>query len=201
MNLQEILLNALATYGVMAIFVSVFISSVGLPLPTSFLLIVAGSFIEAGELQFWPIVIASTIAAVLGDHTGYGVGWFGGKQVATQISQRLNAEAILSKAEQTAQRWGGVSVFFSRWLITALGPYINLISGITRYTLPRFSVWVVLGELLWVLAYIYLGRLFSDRVAELSELLGDLSYVVLGLVAVVILGYQVIKSLREPKTN
>ena len=199
MDIQASLLSALTTYGIPAIFVSVLISSMGLPLPTSFLLIVAGSFVESGDLQFWPVVIAGVVAAVLGDHAGYSVGWFGGRKIATQISKRLKAETMLEKAEATSRKWGGVSVFFSRWLITALGPYINLTSGLTRYQLPRFSIWVVLGEALWVVTYVYIGRLFSDRVAEISDILGEFTYVLLGLVAVGVIGYQLIKNLRKPK--
>jgi membrane protein DedA with SNARE-associated domain len=199
MNLQETLLSALATYGAIAIFVTILMASIGVPFPVSFLLIVAGSFVEAGDLQFWPVVIAGITGAIIGDHAGYSIGWFGGRKIASAISRRFKAEGLLEKAEATSRRWGGVSVFFSRWLITAIGPYINLTSGITRYALPRFSIWVVLGEVLWVILYVYIGRLFSDRVAEISDLLGDFTYVLLGLVALIILGYQLVKTLRKPK--
>jgi membrane-associated protein len=197
MNLQETLLSALASYGVAAIFASIFISSIGLPLPTSFLLIVAGSFVASGDLQFWPVVIAGVTAAILGDHAGYSIGWFGGQKIASKISRRFNAEGLLEKAEATSRKWGGVSVFFTRWLLTALGPYINLTSGFTRYALPRFSIWDIVGEALWVLLYVQIGRTFSDRVAEISDALGDFTYVLLGIVAVIIIGYQLFKTLRK----
>lgn len=200
MNLQETLLSALASYGVMTIFVAILVGSIGIPLPASFLLIVAGSFVEAGDLSFWPVVIAGVVGAIVGDHVGYGIGWFGGRKLVTNLSRRFKAEALLEKAEATSRKWGGVSVFFSRWLITAIGPYINLTSGITRYALPRFSIWVVLGEIAWVILYVYIGRLFSDRIAEISDALGDFTYVILGLVALIIIGYQLVKNLRKPKT-
>jgi len=198
MNLQEALLNAVATYGVVAIFVSVFISSIGLPLPSSFLLIVAGSFVASGDLQFWPVVIAAVTAAILGDHAGYMIGWLGGPKIAAKISQRFNAVMLLKKAETASHKWGGASIFFSRWLITALGPPLNLTSGFTRYALLRFSLWDVAGELLWVVLYVQVGRLFSARVAEISDALGDFTYVLLGIVAVIIIGYQLFKTLRKP---
>ena len=201
MSIQETLLTALSTYGVIAIFGSVLVSSFGLPLPASFLLILAGSFIEQGELELLPVLIAGIVAAIIGDHLGYSAGWFGGRTLANRISKRLRAESLLARAENTSRKWGGVSVFFSRWLLTALGPYINLTSGISRYQLPRFSLWVVLGEAVWVIACVQLGRLFNDRVAELTDLLGEFTWVILGLVATVVLGYQVFKMLRKPKPS
>ena len=132
-TLQEYLLSALTDYGVVAIFISVFISAVGVPLPTSFLLLVAGSFIEQGDLNFWPVMLAATIGAILGDHVGYGLGWYGGRAVVSRISKHLNAEALVKKAEAASRKWGGISIFFTRWLVTAPGPYVNLSSGLTHY--------------------------------------------------------------------
>lgn len=198
MSLQQFLLTALTNYGELAIFGAVLVASFGVPLPTSFLLILAGSFIEQGDLQLIPVVAVGTVAAVLGDHFGYGVGWFGGRVLAQRIATRLGATVLLQRAESTLLKWGSVSVFFSRWLLTALGPYINITSGITRYHLRRFSLWVVLGEAIWVLVYVELGRLFADRVSEFTDLLGEFTWVILGAVATCLLGWQVVKMLRKP---
>ncbi len=196
MSLQDTLLSTLTTYGVIVIFVSVLVASIGVPLPVSFLLITAGAFIEQGEMNYLTVVIASIAGAVIGDHLGYSLGRFGGRTLATRISRRLKAEQLLVKAEATMGKWGDISVFLSRWLITALGPYINLTSGITRHFLPRFAVWDVLGEVVWVLLYVQLGRLFSDRVAEVTDAMGDLVWVVLGAGVLIFVGYKLVQSLR-----
>lgn len=201
MTLQEYLLSALTDYGVIAIFIAVLISAIGIPLPTSFLLLVAGSFVEQGDLQLWPVLITATLGATLGDHIGYGLGWYGGRTVISRISKRLNAHTLLDKAEQTSRKWGSVSIFFSRWLITGIGPYINLTSGLTRYRLPIFSLWVVIGEALWVLIYVKIGQTFSTRLAEVSDALGDFVYVLLGAVVLGIIGYKLIQTLRKPKID
>ena len=199
MNLQETLTNALASYGVVAVFLSVLISSIGLPLPTSFLLMFAGSSVANGDLQLAPVLAAGAAGAILGDHIGYSIGWFGGRGFVMRLIRKLKAESLLQKAEDTSRKWGGPSIFLSRWLITAVGPYINLSSGITRYKLPPFSLWVVLGEVLWVLIYVGIGNIFSTSIAEISDALGDFTYVLLGLIMVGFLGYKVFQSIRKPK--
>ncbi len=200
MTLQEYLLSALTTYGITAIFIAVLISSVGIPLPTSFLLLVAGSFIEQGDLQFWPVIIAAILAAALGDHIGYGLGKYGGRTVVAKISKRLNADKLLQRAEDTSRKWGGISVFFSRWLITAVGPYINLTSGLTHFRLPLFSLCVILGEALWVVLYVKVGQTFSTRLSEISDALGDFTYLLLGLLVVGLIAYKLIQTSRKSKT-
>jgi membrane protein DedA with SNARE-associated domain len=197
MNLQTILLSALATYGVPAVFVSILLASIGVPLPASFLLIVAGSFVASGDLQLVPVLIAGTAGAILGDHIGYGIGWFGGQTLTAHLGRRFSAQGLLDRAEAMSRKWGGVSVFFSRWLVTSLGPYINLTSGVAQYALHRFTLWDILGEALWVVLYVKVGQLFSDRVAEISDILGEFTWVALGLIAVIVLGYQLFKTLRS----
>ena len=197
MNLQTILLSALATYGVPAVFVSILLASIGVPLPASFLLIVAGSFVASGDLQLVPVLIAGTAGAILGDHIGYGIGWFGGQTLTAHLGRRFSAQGLLDRAEAMSRKWGGVSVFFSRWLVTSLGPYINLTSGVAQYALHRFTLWDILGEALWVVLYVKVGQLFSDRVAEISDILGEFTWVALGLIAVIVLGYQLLKTLRS----
>ncbi len=201
MDLQAVLLDAMATYGAFAIFTAILLASIGLPLPTSFLLVAAGSFITQGEIEFWPVMIAGLLGAVIGDHIGYGIGRFGGQKLVRQIGQQFQAEALMVQAEKTMHRWGGIGVFLTRWLLTAVAPYVNLTSGLTRYHLLRFSLWDILGELVWVTLYVQIGRLFSDQLATISDTLGDLTWVVLGAVVVGVIGYKLIQSLRQNGTK
>ena len=196
MNLQDTLLSTLTNSTIGPYDVSVLVASIGLPLPVSFLLIAAGAFVEQGDMNYIAVVVASVGGAVIGDHIGYSIGLFGGRSLAERISKRFKAEALLGRAESTMSKWGDISVFFSRWLITALGPYINLTSGITRHKLAHFTLFDLLGEILWVLAYVQLGRLFSDRVAEVTDAMGDLIWVVLGAIALIFLGVKVVQSFR-----
>jgi membrane protein DedA with SNARE-associated domain len=59
----------------------------------------------------------------------------------------------------------------------------------------------VLGEALWVVLYVLLGRLFSDRVQEMSDLLGDFMWMIIGLIFVVILGWNLLKYFRSPSSD
>jgi hypothetical protein len=48
---------------------------------------------------------------------------------------------------------------------------------------------------------VLLGKLLSDRVQALSDLLGDFTWAVLGLVAAVVLGLILFRHLREPSDS
>jgi membrane protein DedA with SNARE-associated domain len=96
-------------------------------------------------------------------------------------------------------RWGWAGIFFSRWLVTSLGPPINYTSGITAYSYHRFLLWDVTGELVWVILYVMAGELFSDRVQALIEMLGSLAWVEIGLIAAAIFGWLLYRNLRNSR--
>jgi membrane protein DedA with SNARE-associated domain len=102
----------------------------------------------------------------------------------------------LKKAEAVSKKWGGTGVFFSRWLVTPLGPWLNVTYGITEYPWHQFLLWSVLGEVLWVVLYVLLGKIFSYRVQAWSEMLGNLAWVILGLLASIALGWTLWTYLR-----
>jgi TRAP-type mannitol/chloroaromatic compound transport system permease small subunit len=54
-----------------------------------------------------------------------------------------------------------------------------------------------MGEVLWVVLYVMLAKFFSDRVQALVEILGNLAWVIVGLIAVVILGWKVLRYLQS----
>ena len=198
MNFGDYFLSTLGVYGAPALFVILLIGSVGLPMPASLLLLAAGSFVEQGELGFWPVLILASAGAIIGDNLGYMLGRWGGRKVARQVSRLIGGAKQLERAEGWLRRREGMAIFLSRWLLTPLGPVVNLTSAVTGYPWPRFLLYDVLGEVLWVFLYVLLGRLFSGSVQAMSELLGDFTWMIVGLLFVALLGRQLAQALRAP---
>lgn len=196
MSTTAYLFTALTAYGLPVLFGIALIASVGLPLPTSLFLIAAGAFAEQGDLNFtWAIVLASS-GAIIGDNIGYGIGRRGGRALVARASSWFGGKSRLADADAAAQRWGGAAIFLSRWLLSPLGSWVNLTSGMTAYPWARFLLWDALGEVLWVILYVTFGWMFSDRVQALSVMLGDMTWAAVGGVAAFMLGWRIIKSSR-----
>ncbi len=196
MSISDQLLAALASYGLPVLFGVTLIASVGIPFPATFLLVAAGSFVEQGEMNLWWVIALASIGAVLGDQIGYGIGRWGSRRLALQVSRWFGGENRLMDAEAAAKKWGGFGIFFSRWLITPLGPWLNLTSGLTAYSYLHFLFWDLSGEVMWVVLYVMIGKTFSDRVQALTELLGNLVWVAVGLIAAMLFGWQLVKYFR-----
>jgi membrane protein DedA with SNARE-associated domain len=201
LSLTDQLLAALLLYGLPAIFGVALIAAVGAPLPTNMMLVAAGSFVKQGEMTLLHVIFVASTAAVLGDQIGYGVARWVGRRVVARICSKTGGADKIRKVEALAKRWGGPGIFFSRWLLTSLGPWINVTSGIADYPWRRFILWVVLGEVLWAVLYVTLGYFFSARVQAIAEVLSYLAGLIIGAIVSVILGWKTLHYLRSQKIS
>ena len=197
MSLTDQLLATISAYGLPALFAVIAIAAVGVPLPVTLALVAAGSFVELGEMRLWQVIIVGTSAAILGDQIGFVIGRWGGSRIETRLRRSKSGADKFTRARAFAEKWGGTGIFLSRWLVTPLGPWLNLTSGMTDYPWRRFFVWDALGETLWVVLYVLLGKFFSGSVQALVEVLGNLAWVLVGIVVAAILFWWIVRSLQD----
>jgi membrane-associated protein len=196
-SLSGQLLAALALYGLPVLFGVVLLGSAGIPVPGVVVVIASGALVHLGEMNLWWVLGLTCSGAILGDSIGYAIGRFGGRRLARRITNRFGVEGHLHHAEALAERWGGVGIFLTRWLLTPLGAALNLVSGMAVYPYHRFLLFDVPGDVLWTIEYVLLGELLSDRIATLVELLGQVTWVVVGLIGVAIFGWNLVRYLGK----
>ena len=190
--MTDLILTLVTDYGVAIVFCVTFLSCLALPVPSSLLMITSGGFAATGDLVLSTVFIAAFTGAVLGDNTGYWIARGLGEKLDSWLDKHLKRAALKSKGAAFMHKRGGSSVFFSCWLVAPLGPYINYISGITKFTWARFALWGILGEIVWVGLYLGLGYTFADNITALSNMLGNASGFITALVAVIGLGWWLI---------
>ena len=201
MSLSDYLLSALGVYGLPVLFAGLLAGAIGLPLPGSLMLLAAGSFTEQGDMNLWTVLALSCAGAIMGDNAGYALGRWGSRRLRRRFSRFIGGEKRLKATEEWLNRREGAGVFLTRWLLTPLAPFVNIICGMTGYSWPRFLLYDVLGEALWVVLYVLLGRFFSDRVQEVSELLGDFVWMVVGLLFVLAFGWMLWRNFRSSSSG
>jgi membrane protein DedA with SNARE-associated domain len=157
--------------------------------------------ISQGAMNLWWAVGVASAGSILGDQAGYAIGRWGGPAVVTKLNALFGKRVNLQAMEAKAKAWGGPGIFITRWLLSPLGPCINLASGTTGYPWRRFLIWDALGEITGAVVYISLGLFFSDRVMALYAVLGDLTWAIAALLAAIILGYQLLAHLRRARVR
>jgi membrane protein DedA with SNARE-associated domain len=199
--MNDQLLAAVSQYGAPVLFGIVTIAAIGAPLPITLLLIVVGSMISQGAMNLWWAIGAASAGSILGDQAGYAIGRWGGRVVVAKLSGLFGKHARLQAMEANAKAWGGAGIFMTRWLLSPLGPWVNLASGAAGYPWSRFLFWDILGEITGAVAFISLGWFFSDRVMALYGVLGDLTWAIAALLAAIVLGYRLLAHLRRVRAH
>ena len=173
--MTEMILALAADYGVPLLFCVTLLSCLAVPIPSSLLMLATGGFAAAGDLSLPAVAAAAFCGAIIGDNLGYWIARGLGGRLSDWLSKRPKRAALRTKSEAFMNKWGGSSVFFSCWLVAPLGPYINYVSGLSRYSWPRFALWGAAGEVFWVGIYVGLGYTFADNITQISSLLGNIS--------------------------
>jgi membrane-associated protein len=174
--MTEALLALVPTYGPPAVFVAAILSCFGIPVPGTLVLLAAGAFAASGEMSVGKGIIAGLAGAIVGDQAGFWLGALGGDRIVLRLSRGHQGASALGAARDFMLRWGNLSVFISRWLVSPLGPPINLTAGLLGMSWLAFSLVGALGEVVWVCGYVALGYVFSQSVDAIAALLGDLGW-------------------------
>lgn len=161
---------AVPQYGVALLFLLTFLSCLALPVPASLVMLAAGAFVAAGDLQALPVLLAALAGAVLGDQVGFAVGRWGGTDLWARLEARpATARLLLLRAREGLHQRSASTVYLSRWLFSALGPWVNLAAGATGVRWRLFAVAGVLGEATWVSLYVGLGFVFAAHIRAAGE--------------------------------
>jgi membrane-associated protein len=146
------------------LFVIVFVETglVVMPfLPGDSLLFVVGALCGAGLMNLPLAMAVLLVAAILGDQTNYTMGrYFGPKVFQWEQSRFFNKKAF-NQAHAFYERYGGVTVIIARFMpfIRTFAPFVG---GVAEMSRSKFTLFNVVGAMLWVLGITTLGYLFGN---------------------------------------
>lgn len=156
-------------YGYLVLAGIALLAAAGTPLPLTSLLLALGALSGAqGGADFTLLLIFGTLGSVTGDLADYGAGRLGGAPLLAWLYRRRRFQgARLERARQHLEAHGGLAIFFTRFMLTAVASPISVLVGASRLKLLVFLAWDVAGELLYVVGTLLLGRIFGgDLVSD-----------------------------------
>lgn len=177
LDLTTLALSWVTTYGAPMVALILLLGAMGVPVPTSLLVIASGAFIRQGFLDLYTTPILGLAGAVVGDTFVYGVGRF----ARGWITNRFGQMAAWKKAEASFQQRGGIAIYLTRWLLTPIAIPTNLIAGSSAYPLRNFFFFDVTGEITWLLLFGGLGYAFGSQWELISDFITNFSGVILGV--------------------
>ncbi len=188
--MSDFLLTQIINYGAPILGAIVFIGAMGAPFPATLIVIAVGAFCRQGFLSWYTTGLVALACVVAGDSLSYAMGYYARERVL----RRFGSSERWAQAGSTFDRWGGMSVLLTRFLITGLAVPVNLIAGTSAFPFRKFFLYDLFGETIWVLGYGGLGYLFGTQWEAIGSLLNSVSGLALGLV---ILGIGIWLGLRR----
>lgn len=165
-----------ALYGVQALFFALFAGQTGIiPVPTTIVLLTVGALLVDRTVAPVSVFISCLAGAALGDQFGYAVGRAGGPSLAAKLTKSRWGDAFV-RAERYSSKWGALGVFFSRWLVSPIGPYLNYLVGITKLNWAKFTSMSLAGEAIWISGCLALGYAFSASIGSIDKFLSNLTW-------------------------
>lgn len=150
--MQEIQ-HYIAAYGSLAVFVVIYLESMGAPLPGETLVIATSALAANGTISLTVALIAIFCGAVLGDSTGYAIGHYGGSRLLRRFGSyvKLTPER-LDRLERLFKRRGAYIVATARFVVV-LRQLNGLVAGAVHMPWWRFLIANVVGAALWTAAW------------------------------------------------
>ena len=193
------LLAALLVYSYPVLGLTLLLGALGLPFPTGLSTAVAGSLAAQGRLSWlWAGTVAVT-ASVLGDAVGYGLGHAVGREFLERRGRWFGyTTARRARVEVLFDRWGVLTVLLSRTLVSHVSGMVNLAAGVSRYRLPAFLAFAIVGRLVWTSGYLGLGYGAGGDWEAATDLLKNVTGFLVLLAILVALGLAAFR--RSPGT-
>lgn len=176
MDLNSQILAPILTYGAFALGVIVLLAAIGVPFPSSVVVIACGAFIEQGYLELYSALGISLVFVVAGDTLSYSMGRLG-----RRITQKWTQNPKWVRAENYFNERGVIAIFLTRFLLTPLATPTNLIAGGSHFPLLRFVSIAAVGEFIWLVSYGALGYAFGSQWEYISDFVSNFSGALAGL--------------------
>ncbi len=167
----ESLLALVPVYGLWLIFGTVAVSCLAVPLPSSALVLAAGGFAAAGDLEFWHVAASAFAGFALGDQVAYHIGLYRGRPLLERMRHRAGLARSIDRAERFLDHRGALAVFLSRTVLSPLGPYTTYLSGMGGLRWRVYTLAAVPGAALWALTYAAVGYGVADNLSQYTSLL------------------------------
>src|SRR5277367_4153605 len=177
------ILHFTARYGLLLLFVVVFIEQLGAPLPSPPFLLAAGGLAGIGKINPVLALLLVTLGSLLADSIWFYLGRARGSRILRLLCRiSIEPDTCVLRTENVFVKYGMRGVVFAKF-IPGLGTVMPSLAGMYGVSLHRFLAFDGLGALLYLGCFILLGFIFSNQLQEVADAMDRLGHGALYLVA------------------
>jgi membrane protein DedA with SNARE-associated domain len=200
----EDILTKIATFPPFWIYITLFlfafVENVFPPSPSDVLLVVGGTLIGTGAINFFLALSFTTLGSILGFTLMFYIGSTVDRKLIHSGRFKFIPVDSLDKVESWFRKYGYLIVVVNRFM-PGTRAIISFFTGISNLDPKRTITLCFVSALLWNAILLYLGFVFGDNVAKVDEYLTTYSNIVIVVTVVVVLFFIVRFFFRKRKTT
>ncbi len=178
------ILELIYSMGYFGIVFLMFIENLFPPIPSEYIMPLAGFLVAEGKFSLVVIIFAGTLGSVLGALPLYFFGKKVGEEGMKNFADRYGKWLTLSREDiERANTWfkkyGAIAVFLCR-LVPGIRSFISIPAGINKMNFAAFLFYTTLGSAIWTAILASAGYFLKANFQEVEEYLDYVSYAVFG---------------------
>lgn len=200
LDLIHFLLRLIEDTGYLGVFAVMFVESFFAPIPSEAIMPFAGYLASQGSFNVWALGLVGGIASYLGTLPFYSLGRWGNKDRIEKFIGKYGRYMFISiedveRGFHFFERYGSPIVFFGR-LIPIVRTVIAFPAGVFKMNFTRYSMYSLVGSILWSLLLAFAGYLLKDQWPIIEGFIGTYQNVIMGIGILVVVLW-VARKLRQ----
>ena len=157
------LIDALGVAGVLLILFAETGLLIGFFLPGDSLLFVAGYATVAGNslglhLPLGWLLVAAAAGAIAGAETGYFLGLRAGPALFRKPDAKFFRQDYVDRTDRAFLRFGPARAVVVARFVPVVRTFMNPMAGVVRMPVREFTIWNIVGGVLWTVGLVLLGH-------------------------------------------
>ena len=188
--LTDTIIRLVSEHGYLAIFVLMLLDSACVPFPSEVTLLFGGALtstlvVGAGqELSLVGVVFWAIAGTLIGSWLAYGVGYAGGRPAIDRFGRYLLIRPHeIDRAHDWFERHGEAVAAYGR-LIPLVRSFVSLPAGVAAMPFWRFTLYTLVGSLVWCVGLASIGHVFGGRWREIERVIQPFAWIIAGVVVV-----------------
>ena len=182
------------------LFLFAFVENVFPPSPSDFVIVIGGTLVGAGNLNFVLSLIFATIGSITGFMLMFYIGSTVDKKVIHSGKFRFIPIDSIDKVEKWFRKYGYMVIVANRFM-PGTRAVISFFAGISNLEPKKTTYLCFVSALAWNIIMLYLGFVFGDNIHLVDEYLTTYSNIVIVVTILVILFFVVRFFFRKRKST
>lgn len=181
------------------LFLFAFVENVFPPSPSDLVVVIGGSLVSTGAINFIPALLLTTLGSVVGFMILFHFGSTVDRKVVHSGKYKYIPVDAIEKVELWFKKYGYYVIIANRFM-PGTRSVISFFSGMSNLNIKKTLILATTSALVWNALIIYLGYVFGSNISVVDKYLSTYSNIAISITVVVVIVF-VIKFYLSRKKN